>query len=162
MENLQPLTPGFAEVIASWATSQAEVVLFAGPGVLWPLSANALLASDGEAGRQVLVLTDARDNPVATGSLVPKSDRVVRISWVLVDPARRGEGWGRRMLEALIARAESDPSVQATELGVFTHNRVALALYERLGFTPTATARTAEVGDESWHSIDLIRPRTTP
>jgi ribosomal protein S18 acetylase RimI-like enzyme len=106
----------------------------------------------------VFVLADS-GRPVASGSFVTKQDgQLLRIGRVVVDSARRGEGWGRRLLQALLDRADADPQVTATELGVFTHNLVARGLYERLGFVAAGETSTIEVDSEPWHMLDLRRP----
>lgn len=51
-----------------------------------------------------------------------------------VERAYRGQGWGRKLLEAAIAWARQDPRLDWIDLGVFEGNDRALALYRRLGF----------------------------
>ncbi|MEA5119028.1 MAG: GNAT family protein [Propionicimonas sp.] len=157
---LSALTPQAAAVIVGWVGSRADATLMGGPLLPWPLTAEALLELDSEPTREVLVLTDAAGRVVASAAfLVKENGRVLRIGRVIVDPSRRGEGWGRALLEALLARADADPGVEATELGVFTHNAVARGLYERLGFTPTGETREVQVDGAQWEALDLNRVR---
>ena len=53
---------------------------------------------------------------------------------VMVDPAHRGQGVGRALLEACCAWADAEPSVEKLSLSVFADNAPALALYRSLGF----------------------------
>lgn len=52
--------------------------------------------------------------------------------------AYRGQGWGRRLLEAIIAWARAQPAIAWIDLGVIGDNEAAARLYPRLGFVPTA------------------------
>lgn len=51
-----------------------------------------------------------------------------------VAPALRGNGLGRALLQAAIARAETMPGLQQLHLSVTQGNTAALRLYQRLGF----------------------------
>ena len=56
---------------------------------------------------------------------------------IQVDAARRGEGWGRRLMEALHDAAR-ELGATTISLNVFGHNAAAIRLYESLGYTVTA------------------------
>ena len=62
----------------------------------------------------------------------------------------------------MLALTDADPSVRATEPGVFTHNRVARELYERLGYVRTHRSVTVEVDDELWQTEEFVRTRRSP
>lgn len=160
MDELQRITPALAETIAGWARSLPEAVLFGGPDMPWPVPPQRLL-DDPERQRVTYVLVDADDRPVAVGSLRPGLEvGVTRVHRILVDPDRRGQGWGRRLMTALLAQAWADPAVRGVELGVYRHNRTATALYRMLGFEVTGGSRTIEVEGERWESQEqrLARP----
>jgi len=53
---------------------------------------------------------------------------------VYVDPAVRGRGAGRQLLDAAIMQASRMPGVRQLTLGVNAQNHLALALYEAVGF----------------------------
>lgn len=157
MDALKPITGTHAQTVSAWVRSTSEAVLFGGPDMSWPLPPQLLL---GTAELQVFVLTDPDGSPVATGSLRLLEDgRRGHIGRVLVDPARRGEGWGRRLMLALIDRAWADPGVRAVSLRVYTHNRPATTLYEQLGFLPHGEPRTTDVEGQAWTGIEMRLPR---
>jgi ribosomal protein S18 acetylase RimI-like enzyme len=56
---------------------------------------------------------------------------------VEVDVGRRGEGWGRRLMEALHDAAR-DLGATTIALNVFGHNTAAIRLYDSLGYAVTA------------------------
>jgi RimJ/RimL family protein N-acetyltransferase len=84
----------------------------------------------------------------------------VRLGFVLISPATRGQGYGEAMLRAAVGTAFSDPSAQRMSLGVYPHNQGALRLYERLGFTTTDTEEKAiEVDGVWWPSYQMTLGR---
>jgi ribosomal protein S18 acetylase RimI-like enzyme len=120
----------------------------------------AFLAMAQEPGRDVRVLLDTDGQPVATGSILITSQEWARIGRVLVDPARRGEGFGRSIMQALIEEASARPHVRLIRLGVYQRNAAARALYESLGFKTMATqkpGRTTVVEGEKWPSVEIER-----
>lgn len=140
---LESATPQDAERIATWVATREELVVFAGPLLDFPLTGRALLATAEQSWR-VYVLRDG-DQAAATGSLRPVAPGTMRIGRVLVDPQRRGEGWGRRIVESLIAVAAGPGDVERVELSVYDHNLVARALYEDLGFSDSGNGASVEI-----------------
>ncbi|MGW0228433.1 GNAT family N-acetyltransferase [Actinopolymorpha singaporensis] len=156
--NLVALNGDFARVLARWVRSRMDATLFAGASFPWPVSADAFLAMTQEPGRDVRVLLDTEDQPVATGSILITSQECARIGRVLVDPARRGEGFGRSIMQALIEEVSARPHVRLIRLGVYQRNAAARALYESLGFKATQKpGRTAVVDEEKWPSVEMQR-----
>lgn len=153
------LTPPDAERIVTWVPTLAEAIAFGGPQLPFPLTGPAFLAA--AAGRRVLVLREDA-LAVATGSLRAVGEHTVRIGWVLVDPKRRGAGWGRRLLTALIAEAARSPDVSSLELGVYQHNVAARRLYDSLGFSDSGRRRHTCVDGELWTSPELTRSCADP
>lgn len=144
-----------ADRVVSWVASQADAVQFAGPDVPWPLTGDTLIESARHAHYTTFLLRD-RTEPVATGATRTASG-VMRIGRVLVDPAARGRGRGRVLMDALIARAASEPDVRAIELGVFADNVAARHLYAELGFTPTGQETVSTTAGRTWVALQLRR-----
>lgn len=151
------LDESLAAVVAGWVGSRADVFMFAGPNLPWPLSGADLVASARQPGRTVYVLTDAEGDPVATGSLLDRGD-TTRIGRVLVAPTRRGEGWGRMLMTALIERATEREDVRTISLGVYEHNLAARQLYRHLGFVEAGMRNQISVDDEIWTGLELELP----
>ncbi|MDO8033139.1 GNAT family N-acetyltransferase [Janthinobacterium sp. SUN128] len=80
---------------------------------------------------------------------------------VFVDVAQRGKGVARRLVNACIEQAETDPAVMQVHLSVNAENNAALGLYESLGFIAYGTEpRSMRVGDlfyDEHHLALLIR-----
>lgn len=121
--------------IASWVTSEADVLTFAGPSLTYPFTAAEFFKPT--TGRRESLVLRAGSAAVATGALEGRRPGEVRIGRVLVDPGQRGQGLGRSMMQLLINRAATRRGVRHLTLGVFEGNRPARALYESLGFVDT-------------------------
>jgi ribosomal-protein-alanine N-acetyltransferase len=67
-------------------------------------------------------------------------ERELHILNVAVHPDWRRRSIGRRLVEAALTEAKDAAALRAT-LEVRRHNRPALGLYERLGFTPVGVRR---------------------
>ena len=153
---LTALTPALAETVAGWVHSPAEVMLFAGPTLSYPLTADALLAAAAQQRRLVRLLLDD-GHPVAFGSLQFLEDHA-RLGWVLTDPARRGQGWGRRIVTALLELARAQSPAPRINLGVYEHNVAARGLYADLGFVEVGERSSRQVESERWVNLTLERP----
>lgn len=139
--------------IASWVTSETDVLTFAGPSLTYPFTAAEFFKST--AGRRESFVLRAGSAAVATGALEDRRPGEVRIGRVLVDPGQRGQGLGRAMMQLLINRAAARPGVRHLTLGVFEGNRPARALYESLGFVDTGGRVPIQVGQKIWTSLEM-------
>lgn len=150
----QPLDATTAAVILGWVGSAEELALIAGPTLNWPLTTEQLLGTIDDTQRVARVLF-ADGVPVGFGTLRRYDDRV-RLGWVVVDPARRGEGWGRELLVRLMAESDRLYGPQRLTLGVFTHNQPAIQLYRSLGFRE-GPAVPIDFADYPWHKTEMER-----
>lgn len=127
--------------VATWATTTAEVAQWCGyraapvpPSVIraWALEEGVhafSLHGDG-------VLT-------AYGELwVDDDEQEVELARLIVDPARRGQGVGRRLTQLLAARART--AYDDVFLRVHPHNVAARRAYAAAGFVPVPDAAAAE------------------
>ena len=80
-----------------------------------------------------VLLARAGESVVGCVALEPVGNGVFELSKMAVDPAERGRGTGRRLIEAAIARARE---LGATSLFLGSNGRLAAAvgLYESVGF----------------------------
>ena len=154
-----PLTPALAAKVVTWLHSAAETAMFAGPSLPWPLTADELVSVAASEQRRAWVLVD-EEEPVAFGTYRLLGD-AARIGWVVVNPVRRGEGWGRALMVTLVESASAEPGVRRITLGVYEQNSTARALYADLGFLDSGERRTTLVDGSEWISLDLELPVPT-
>ena len=82
------------------------------------------------------------------------------LKFVIVDPARRGRGLGRKMIGAAVEKAFSSPEVQAVHLMVFTENPHARKCYESVGFKELHTTPNAfKCKFGSWGRCNMVIAR---
>lgn len=151
---LLPLDAATAAVILGWVGSAEDLALIAGPTLSWPLTTDQLLDTIDDAQRVARVLV-ADGVPVGFGTL-RRHDDSVRLGWILVDPARRGEGWGRELLVRLMAESHRLYGPRRLTLGVFTHNQPAIQLYRSLGFQEGPPV-PIDFADYPWHKTEMER-----
>lgn len=116
------------------------------PAPLWSAYRANILAALAEAGPGVVLLAEAEGRvvgsvllyPAGTAMTEPGTDREWRIGepevrLLAVPPAGRGRGVGRRLMEECIRRSRAAGTATMT-LHTTDMMRVAMALYERMGF----------------------------
>jgi ribosomal protein S18 acetylase RimI-like enzyme len=77
-----------------------------------------------------------------------RAKHVAGIYGMYTAPEVRGQGVGRALLEAAIARAREAPEIEQLFLNVVTTNAPALALYRRIGFQSFGTIPHAMKTDD--------------
>jgi phosphinothricin acetyltransferase len=78
---------------------------------------------------------------------------------VYVDPAARGRGTGRRLLDTLIASTEA-AGIWTIQSGIFPENTVSLALHEVAGFRVVGTRERVGQHHGRWRDVILIERRS--
>lgn len=116
-----------------------------------------------------LVAVDADDRVLGWAAAVGVSDRCVYAGVVehsvYVDPAARGRGVGRRLLDALAASTE-EAGVWTIQSGIFPENAASLAVHAAAGFRTVGTRE--RVGkmtygplEGRWRDVVLVERRST-
>lgn len=79
---------------------------------------------------------------------------------IVVDPAKRGRGYGRKMLELALQYAFDITGADQVQLNVFTENSAARRCYEKIGFTRRSfTEHALSYHGESWGRYNLVMKR---
>lgn len=125
---------GDLPAVVSWVPDAVALHRFAGSSLSWPLTVGELAASSAADGVTAWVLD--HDGEVAGHVRMTWHFPVVRFGHVLVDPALRGRGLGRRLVVLALEQARAD-GAERIDLAVLDGNDVAQRLYESLGFTLT-------------------------
>ena len=81
----------------------------------------------------------------------------LRFGFVIVDPCKRGQGYGREMLNLAIRYAFDFLKVERITLGVFENNLPAYRCYRAAGFqeTPCCEASLYHIGTEDWKCTEM-------
>lgn len=104
--------------------------------------------------RGCLLLAGLPDDAFACIALRPLGDGAGEVKRLYVQPRARGQGWGRRLVQAVIAQARA---IGYRELKLDTLERMgeARALYASLGFRPCAPYYHNPLGDTIYMALDL-------
>ena len=101
-----------------------------------------------------LWLAHANDVGIGCVALRPLDDETAEVKRMYVDPAWRGQGVGRALMETLIAGARAR-GCSTLRLGTLHDMTTAIALYHSLGFTPIDRYRADELIDTRFYELSL-------
>ncbi len=172
---LRPRREDDLPIIAAWASDAEQAERWGGRSLTHPVTPEQLRARSGQPGHSAWVLSDfaigpgtlpgrtASDHADGTaasgGGDIPIAqfelrtvDGTSRISRLIVDPARRGEGLGRLLIRHAIDIARQQ-GARRLELGVVPGNDIAIGLYRGCGFLPDG-----ESGGFPRMTLALTRP----
>ncbi|MGW4498250.1 N-acetyltransferase family protein [Micromonospora sp. NPDC004336] len=110
-----------------------------------------------------LVASDADGAVIGWVAVSPTSTRMVYAGVVehsvYIDPAARGRGTGRLLLDALIASTEA-AGIWTIQSGVFGENTASLALHQRAGFRVIGTRERVGRHHGRWRDVILLERRS--
>lgn len=152
--------PDFGRLLA-WIDSPESLMLWGGPYFRFPLDAAQLeayrVSAESELSpRRVFTACDTRGDRVGHIELNDIDRHSARICRVLVDPARRGQGFGRAMVRPMLRLAFAELRLHRVDLLVFDFNRAAIRCYEAEGFVREGHLRDARRVENAVWSLDLM------
>ncbi|MGW1060790.1 N-acetyltransferase family protein [Micromonospora rubida] len=110
-----------------------------------------------------LVAVDGHDTVLGWIAVSPTSTRAVYAGVVehsvYVDPAARGRGVARVLLDALIASTET-AGIWTIQSGVFPENAASLILHERAGFRVVGVRERVGRRHGRWRDVVLLERRS--
>jgi L-amino acid N-acyltransferase YncA len=110
-----------------------------------------------------LVAVDEAGAVLGWVAVTPVSSRTVYAGVVehsvYVDPAARGRGAGRLLLDALIASTE-EAGIWTIQSGVFPENTASLRLHERAGFRTVGVRERVGRHHGRWRDVVLLERRS--
>ena len=106
----------------------------------------------------------AFDDTGAVGHFIMRylrgDNKILRFGWVIVDSAKRGRQYGKKMLRLGLKYAFEIFKADLVQLNVFTANDAARRCYESAGFTERNTTPDAfAYQDESWGRCNMTITR---
>jgi RimJ/RimL family protein N-acetyltransferase len=138
---LHPFSKSDFKELISWVRTPDELFLWAATTFTFPLEEDQLewhfqeaqtskirlmyTAVDSQTGEQIGHIELTR---------IDQENKKASIAYVLVDPDKRGHGYGRGMMESVLNECFLRMGMSRLDLFVFESNLVAINLYQRLGF----------------------------
>ena len=151
-----------APIIAEWLRSEEELYKWSADRFnKYPLTGediNENYAPQIESGR-FYPLTAVDENETIVGHFIIRyprddDDSSVRFGFVIVNPAIRGKGYGKELLQLGIGYVKEHLSAKRIDLGVFENNESARYCYAAVGFTEYAK-RECEMPLGTWKCTDM-------
>ena len=156
---LRPYRLEDGDKIVTWCADEAAFFKWSA-GILgdYPLSPGrfhqVIAARDN--GYYPLV-AEAEGEPVGFFILRQPGDdpEVLRFGFVILNPAFRGKGYGKRMLCLGMEYAFHRCGAKKVTLGVFANNPGAYHCYKAVGFTENGRTKNYKMGEETWECIEM-------
>lgn len=158
---LRPYRKNDAEHIVTWCAGEEAFYKWSA-GILgeYPITAerfNRAMAARDDSDRYFPFV--AVDGSGVVGFFIlrqPGDDPdELRFGFVIVDPAIRGKGYGKKMLTLGIRYAFDLYHAKKTGLGVFANNPGAYHCYKSVGFAENGITEDYKIGDETWKCIEM-------
>jgi ribosomal protein S18 acetylase RimI-like enzyme len=133
---LSPVTEPDVRELMTWFPDAASTQLWGGPAFRFPFTYDTFIADTRWPGMASRCLRDGKEL-LGFGQFYDRFHRI-NLARIVVRPAYRGQGMGRRFLQALMKEAAEAMECAGFSLFVYRDNEIAIRCYRALGF------RTAE------------------
>ena len=156
MLRLRPYKKDDAETILSWIKDEKAFYKWTA-GILgeYPISVEQFNAVSN-----LMAFTAIDDNEIIGFFTMRRPNEFfeeLRFGFVIVDSEKRGQGYGKRMLELGLKYAKEIFGANKVSLGVFENNKSAYFCYKATGFeeVPQDEIETYTVMGEEWNCLEL-------
>ena len=140
--------------LMAWFPDAHSINLWGGPAFRFPFNRESFHADCRWIEYSSFCLRDAAGNIAAFGQLTYRYGRS-HLARLVANPAMRGQGIGRKLLQELIAVARTEPDVEEIALFVYKDNEPAYRCYLALGFRVQDYPAEAALRDECFY---MTRP----
>lgn len=152
-------------MVLGWVPSQSDMILWSGASFRWPLDLEQLradLARAESTNRSLWTAEQDEDMPVGCASVIVSEDGATgRYGRVLLNPSKRGNGYGRLLVCSSVRAAFQETGIDLATLGVFEHNQATRLLYEELGFVASGVVFDTVVDGRAWRRIEMTCLRSS-
>lgn len=161
MLRLRPFRTIDAKTIITWTNKPSEFYMWSA-GLLgdFPVSESRLLeaVSARENNPKYFPLVTF-DEDGLVGFLTIRTpgedDKKVALGYVIIDPNKRNNGYGKQMLELTLKFAFEVYGVNEVSLDVFDTNKQAYSCYKSVGFKETGKQELCRIKEYTWNYIEM-------
>ena len=162
MLRLRPFRKNDAKTIITWTNKKEEFYKWSA-GILgeYPVTEKRLLeaTSGREDNDRYFPFTAFDENGLVgffTARVRPEEDdKKLRFGYVIVNPSKRGTGYGKQMITLGLKFAFEIYGADSVSLGVFENNKQAYYCYKSVGFEENGVREEYKLCGETWIDIDL-------
>lgn len=162
MLRLRPFRSPDAKEIITWTSAPEEFYKWTA-GIMgdYPVSEKRLLeaVSAREDNPRYFPFTAFDVNGIVgffTVRTLGEDDKKVRFGYVIINPSRRGMGYGKQMLKLGLKFAFEIYGANEVSLGVFDNNSQAYNCYRGIGFRENGIQEEYNLCGETWIDIDMV------
>ena len=167
MLGLRPYKPCDAKTIVSWCKDETTFRLWTSDRYeKYPVTEDDMngkyIGSNGDCTEEDnFYPMTAFDESGPAGHLImrytDKEKTVIRLGFVIVDDAKRGKGYGKKMIRLALKYAFEIYGAEKVTIGVFDSNLSAYGCYRAAGFkeVPSDNPATFSTGGETWTVLEM-------
>jgi ribosomal protein S18 acetylase RimI-like enzyme len=152
-DRLVPAVPTDVDALMSWFPTAVATARWGGPGFRFPFTRESFLEDCRWSSMPSYVLR-SRDELLGFGQFYERYGRI-NLARLAVNPGRRGEGLGGRLVRALLDESRGHLDNGEYSLFVYRDNEPALRCYRSAGFEIAEYPEGAPLADECYY---LTRP----
>lgn len=162
MLRLRPFRKPDAKEIITWTSNPEEFYKWSA-GILgdYPVSEERML--EAVSGREdntkyfpFTVFDESGPVGFFTVRTPGEDDKKVRLGYVIVNPSKRGLGYGKEMLKLGLGFLFDMYGAEEVSLGVFDNNMQAYNCYKGVGFRENGFREEYRLCSEDWIDIDMV------
>ena len=152
--SLELATDRDIDELMMWFPDAAPVDIWGGPKFRYPFTRDSFVKDCGIEKMVSCSLRAPDGRMVAFGQRYVRDDRA-HLARLIVNPATRRHGYGRRLIEELIAEVRREGRQTDVSLFVYRHNEPAYRCYLQLGFRVQPYPEKARMREQCYF---LTRP----
>ena len=152
--SLETTTDRDIDELMTWFPDADAVDIWGGPKFRYPFTRQSFVEDSGMERMTSYSLRRTDGRMVAFGQRYVRDDRA-HLARLIANPAMRRQGYGRQLIEKIIAAVQQDGQYTEVSLFVYRQNEPAYRCYRRLGFQVQPYPRGAALRDQCYF---LTRP----
>ena len=129
--------------IMTWFSTEEKLRTWGGPDIRFPFDARTFEEDMKINEFASYAVVGAGGELIGFGQIYERLGRA-HLARLVVAPAKRGRGYGRRLLEAIARKGRELLGVKENSLFVYHHNTIAHRCYHEAGFVETAYPEKGE------------------
>jgi len=143
--------------LISWVCTEEQLMQFAGPAFIFPLTKEQLEISLSDNNRFAFRVVNCKTNITIGHSEIYLTDQSAYLGRIIIgDKEQRGKGVGQQIVNSLLDYVFSKLDKIKVELNVFDWNVEAIKCYEKAGFIINPNKKNErQIKNQIWTAINM-------